>query len=167
MSKSGDILEHLAGVKQATTGDIADAVDDTAKNTSALLTYLLKTGRVRKVSGGAGAGVATWALVRGAAAPAADAAATHSTLPAAPAPKRNGARYGGSLPPIESGVPIPGVQRPLNKYRAGAQQMKRGDRRVFTDRNEAAALAAQIRKEGGAAAVRTIDGERFGVWKVK
>lgn len=82
-------------------------------------------------------------------------------------PSSNGQRYYGSLPPIESGVPMPDVRRPPNKYREAALAMKRGDRIVFHVKTEAHALAVQLRKEGFRAATRRLDDGRFATWRVK
>jgi hypothetical protein len=187
VKKSHRILQVLAEAPEGLlTSEVAAAIDeaDAVNNVSALLTYAVNCSRVVKVSGGAGAGEATWKLTRhgldylseilaeqadGYVAkplPTTTIAAEAPTL-RRPAAKTNGHRYGGILPPIESGVPVPDVRRPGNKYRAAALTMKRGDRIVFTGKTEAHALGVQLRKEGFSAAVRRLDDGRYGVWKVK
>lgn len=185
MKKSHLILQALADAPAGLpTSQVAAAIGeaDAISNVSALLTYGLNCGRVEKVSGGAGAGEATWQITplgerywqeilaeQGDAPPPRRAPARPTPeLSLAPRPGHsNGRRYGGALPPIESGIPVPEVRKPANKYRAAALAMKRGDRIVFSSKAQAHALAVQLRREGHTAALRNLDDGRFGVWRVK
>ncbi|HQR22428.1 MAG TPA: hypothetical protein PKV98_16290 [Burkholderiaceae bacterium] len=209
MKKSRLILQALAEAPDGlVTSSVASAIGEAeyTKNVSALLTYATNCGRVLKVSGGAGAGEATWRITQAgldylsellAEAAEDTAAPAAAPTPSAPrikrgrrkpqarvmndaiargpitapprrmAPHSNGQRYYGSLPPIESGIPLPEAQRPPNKYRAAALAMKRGDRIVFHVKTQAHALAVQLRKEGFTAATRQLHDGRYATWRVK
>jgi hypothetical protein len=195
MKKSHRILQALADATDGLlTSDVAAAIGeaDAVGNVSALLTYAANNGRVVKVSGGAGAGEATWQLTDHGRAYLDEIIAEHSEDGVAPyantvrqiisrapvavgvisaplrAPsKTNGTRHNGALPPIEHGVPLPGIHRTSNKYRAAALAMRVGDRIVFGQKTKAHALAVQMRKEGFKAALRLLPDGQYGVWRVR
>jgi predicted transcriptional regulator len=50
VSKSREIVEHLASVEQATVSEIADAVDHDIDLTRALVNYLAKYGRIERAN---------------------------------------------------------------------------------------------------------------------
>jgi hypothetical protein len=175
MKKSHAILQALADAPEGLlTSDVAAAIGDadSVNNVSALLSYAAKNGRVERLSGGAGAGEATWgltdfgreylaALTEDEPRPTPRAAPPASTRLTAP-PARNGR----AVPPIESGIEIPQVKRALvNRYVALAQRMKPGDSVAFERPGPANSLSGAIRKIGGKATRRLMDDRTHRVWR--
>lgn len=196
MKRSHRLLRALAD-GDANTLELAAVIEeDEMQRASALLTYLRGQGHVERVSGGAGAGIATWRLtdsgrayiadisealedgtsprgahqrvaVQRAVAPKPAPTLERSSSTLAPATPHRARRYGGEVPEIEHGIPVPG-RRPLpNKYRDLAARMAVGDSVAFpeTSRGAAVALAAMLRKLGHKSRQTQCDDGRHRVWR--
>jgi hypothetical protein len=197
MKRSHRLLRALAD-SDANTLELAAAIEeDNMQRASALLTYLRSQGHVERIAGGAGAGVATWRLTDGGRAylgditdamedgaspqgasqrvavqravtprPTPTLARSSSTL--APVTPPRARRYGGEVPEIESGIPIPGRKPIPNKYRELAERMAVGDSVAFPEasRGAAVSLAAMLRKLGHKSRQTQCEDGRHRVWRV-